>query len=216
MDILMTPSGPSTERSLMTSRRVFRWLGWTLLYTLTLWGLWSVAALLAAGAHDPTTTRWVWITAVLTPLALALIGALATGTSWWTVIPPLVIGLSLLALTVATWLSPAFGQEPGAATVLTLLGAGAERTVVLLLSLTVLAPPLAYGLAWVGLRMSQSMEDPERSVLRGFARWLLISVPLITLGLATGNGVAVVLGAIALFVAGRHVGWDVELWRYFR
>ena len=108
----------------MTPRGVFRWLGWTLLYALTLWGLWGVAALLAARAHDPTTTWWVWITAVLAPLALVLIGALAVGTSWWTVIPPLVIGLSLLALTVATWLSPAFAHEAGATTVLTLLGVG--------------------------------------------------------------------------------------------
>ena len=86
----------------MTLRPSFRWLGWTLLSTLTLWGLWSVAALLATRAHDPTTTRWVWIIAVLAPFALALIGALAAEASWWTAIPPLVIGLSLLALAVAS------------------------------------------------------------------------------------------------------------------
>jgi hypothetical protein len=201
----------------MTPGLVFRWLGWTLLYSLTLWGLWSVAALLAARAPDPTTTSWVWITAVLAPFALALIGALAAGASWWTAIPPLVIGLSLLALTVATWLNPAFAHEARVATVLTLLrGKGAERTVVLLLGLTVLAPLLTYGLARVGLGMSQSVEEPQRGVLRNFARCLLIAVPLVTLGLATGDGVAVLLGAIALYVAGRHVGLDIQLWRYFR
>ncbi len=65
----------------MTLRLSFRWLGWTLLSTLTLWGLWSVASKAATRAHDPTTTRWVWIIAVLAPFALALIGALAAQAS---------------------------------------------------------------------------------------------------------------------------------------
>ena len=64
--------------------------------------------------------------------------------------------------------------------------------------------------------MSQSMVEPKRGALRDFARWLLIGVPLVPFGLATGDGVAVVLGAIALYVAGRHIGWDFQLWRYFR
>src|SRR4029079_17363193 len=97
----------------MTPRRVFPWLGWALLYTLTLWGLWAVAALLAPRAHDPITALWVWITALLMPFALALIGALAAAASWWIAIPPLVIGLSLLALTAATWLNTSFAQEAG-------------------------------------------------------------------------------------------------------
>jgi hypothetical protein len=201
----------------MTPRLVFRWLGWTLFYTVTLWGLWSVAAL-AARAHGPSATIWVWMTAVLTPLGLALIGALATWASWWTAIPPLVIGLSLLALTVATSLSPSFAHEAGAVRVLThLFGAGADTTVVLLLySLAVLASLFAYGIAWVGLRVSQGMEESQRGIFRNFARWLLLGVPLVTLGLATGDGVAFVLGAIALYVAGRHVGLRIELWRYLR
>ena len=213
----------------MPSRRVFLWLGWTLLSTLALWGLWSVAALMAVRAQDPITALWVWITAVLAPFALALIGALAAGASWWTAIPPLVIGLSLLALTAATWLDPSFADEAGVAAVVTFLfgsaaeetrvflGRGVERTgVLLLLGLAMLAPLLAYGLARIGLTMSQSMEEPLRSVLRNFARWLLIAVPLVTIGLATGDGTAVVLGAIALYVAGRHIGLRIELWRYFR
>jgi len=214
----------------MTARLWFRWLGWTLLYTLTLWGLWSVAALLAARAPDPITTLWVWIIAVLAPFALALIGGLAAGTSWWTAIPPLVIGLSLLALTVATWLNSSFADEAGVAAAVTVLfgsaaeqtrvflGRGVERTgvLLLLLGLAMLAPLLAYGLARVGFEMSQSVEEPQRGVLRNFARWLLIAVPLITIGLTTGDGVAVVLGAGALYVAGRHIGLRIELWRYFR
>ena len=213
----------------MTPRRVFRWLGWTLLYTLTLWGLWSVAALLAPRTQDPITALWVWITAVLAPFGLALIGGLAVGTSWWIAIPPLVIGLSLLALTVATWLNSSFAHEAGVAAVVTFLfgsaaeqtrvflGRGVERTgvLLLLLCLAMLAPLLAYGLAQVGLGMSRSMEEPQRSVLRNFARWLLIAVPLVTIGLATGDGTAVVLGAGALYVAGRYIGLRIELWRFF-
>ena len=214
----------------MTPGLVFRWLGWTLLSALTLWGLWSVAALLAPRADDLTTALWVWITAVLAPFALALIGALATGASWWTAIPPLVIGLSLLALTVATWLNSSFADEAGVADVVTFLfgpaaeqtrvflSRGVERTgvLLLLLGLTMLAPLLAYGLARIGLGIGQSTEEPLRSALRNFARWLLIGVPLVTLGLATGDGTAVVLGAGALYVAGRHIGLRFELWRYFR
>ena len=78
------------------------------------------------------------------------------------------------------------------------------------MGLTVLAPLLAYGLARLGLGMSQSTEEPQRGVLRNFARWLLIGVPIVTIGLATGDGVAVVLGAMALFVAGRHIGWGIH------
>jgi predicted anti-sigma-YlaC factor YlaD len=63
--------------------------------------------------------------------------------------------------------------------------------------------------------MSRSMEEPQRSALRNFARWLLIAVPLVTIGLATGDGTAVVLGAAALYVAGRYIGLRIELWRYF-
>jgi hypothetical protein len=206
------------EQLAMTPRLMFRWLGWTLLYTLTLWGLWIVAPLLAVGPHDLSTTFWVWITAVLAPLALALLGALAADASWWTSIPPLVIGLSLLALTVATSLSPSVAQEAGAATVLSrLFGAGAGRTAVLLLAgLTVMAPLLAYGLARIGFSLSQSAEEPERGRVRNFARWLLIGVPLVTFGAVTGEGIAFFLGAGALFLAGRYIGLNIELWRFLR
>ena len=82
--------------------------------------------------------------------------------------------------------------------------------------MTMLAPFLAYGLAQIGLSLSQSMEEPQRGVLRNCARWLLVAVPLVTIGLATGDGTAVVLGAGALYVAGRHIGLNIQLWRYFR
>jgi len=200
----------------MTTRLFFRWLGWTLLYALTLWSLWADAALLAPHARDPTPILWVWITAVLAPFALAMLGALAVEASWWTAIPPLVIGMSLLALTAFTWRDPSFAHEVGAASVLTLLlGPGAERSAGLL-GLAVLTPPLAYGLARVGLGMSQSTEEPRRSALRGFARWLLVGVPLVAFGIATGDGMAAFLGAIALYVAGRHIGLNLVLWRYVR
>jgi hypothetical protein len=206
-----------------------RWLGWTLLYTLLLWSLWAVAALLAARADALTTTLWVWIIAFLAPFGLAMIGGLAVEASWWTTIPPLVVGLSLLALTAATWLNPAFAYAVAAADVVTVLfgpaveqtrvflGREVERTGVflLLLGLTMLAPLLAYGLARIGLGISQSTAEPLRGALRNFARWLLIAVPLVMIGLATGDGTAVVLGAGALYVAGWHIGVRIELWRYF-
>ncbi len=151
---------------------MFRWLGWALLYPLTLWDLWSSAAVLATLPRDQRKTRWVWITAILVPSGLALIGAPAAESSWWIAIPPLVIGLSLPALTVAAWQTPWFAREAGAAGVLMLiLGKGTENTVVLiLLDLTALAPPLALGLAWVGLTMSTSLGEPRRGMIRGFAR----------------------------------------------
>jgi hypothetical protein len=86
----------------------------------------------------------------------------------------------------------------------------------ILLGLTMLVPLLAYGLAQLGLRMMPHSEEPERSALRNFARWLLLSVPLATLEVASGDGMAALLGAIAIWVAGRHIGLQIALWRYVR
>jgi hypothetical protein len=116
------------------------------------------------------------------PLALAVIGALGAETVWWTAVPPLVIGLSLLVLIGAVWRNPTVIPAARADPALALLsGTGAEPQWVLL-GLAVIAPLLAYGLARVGLRLSRGAENPLRARLRGFARWLLISVPLVTIG----------------------------------
>jgi hypothetical protein len=76
-------------------------------------GLWAVTGLLAPHAHTLTRTLSVWVTAVLAPFSLALIAAVAEEVEWWSVMPPLVIALSFLALAAASWLNPSLAHQAG-------------------------------------------------------------------------------------------------------